>query len=61
PLALVGKPALTGAGCVVVASLVWRAYLQGRLGGYSGDCLGAAQQVSEIAFYVGADASAFPH
>jgi len=61
PLALVGKPALTGAGCVVVASLVWRAYLQGRLGGYSGDCLGAAQQLSEIAFYVGADASAFPH
>jgi len=61
PLALVGKPALTGAGCVVAVGLLWRAWLRHRLGGYTGDCLGAAQQLSEIAFYVGADASAFPH
>ncbi|TLY82516.1 MAG: adenosylcobinamide-GDP ribazoletransferase [Gammaproteobacteria bacterium] len=61
PLALVGKPALTGAGCVVAVGLLWRAWLRHRLGGYTGDCLGAAQQLTEIAFYVGADASAFPH
>src|SRR5207248_1280644 len=42
PLALVGKPALTGAGCVVAVGLLWRAWLRHRLGGYTGDCLGAA-------------------
>jgi adenosylcobinamide-GDP ribazoletransferase len=50
-----------GLACVVLASLLWRAYLQHRLGGYSGDCLGAAQQLSEIAFYVGVVAAAFRH
>jgi adenosylcobinamide-GDP ribazoletransferase len=29
-----------------------------RLGGYSGDCLGAVQQLSEVAFYLGALAAA---
>jgi adenosylcobinamide-GDP ribazoletransferase len=28
--------------------------LQRKLGGYTGDCLGAMQQLSEIAFYIGA-------
>jgi adenosylcobinamide-GDP ribazoletransferase len=27
--------------------------LQRKLGGYTGDCLGAMQQLSELAFYVG--------
>lgn len=31
--------------------LAWR--LQQRLGGYTGDCLGAVQQLSELAFYLG--------
>lgn len=31
--------------------LSWR--LQKRLGGYTGDCLGAVQQLTEIAFYLG--------
>ena len=31
--------------------LAWR--LQKRLGGYTGDCLGAVQQLSELAFYLG--------
>lgn len=31
--------------------LVWR--LRVRLGGYTGDCLGATQQLCEIAFYIG--------
>jgi len=33
------------------AHLAWR--LQRRLGGYTGDCLGAVQQLTEIAFYLG--------
>lgn len=41
----------------VAAALVMRAYLawqlQKRLGGYTGDCLGAVQQLSELAFYLG--------
>lgn len=31
--------------------LAWR--MQKRLGGYTGDCLGAVQQLSELAFYMG--------
>ena len=57
PLALVGRSALVGLGCVVVAGFLWRTYLRHRLGGCTGDCLGAAQQLSEIAFYLGIDAS----
>lgn len=41
----------------VFAALLMRAYLawrlQKRLGGYTGDCLGAMQQLTELAFYLG--------
>lgn len=41
----------------LIAALLMRAYLawrlQKRLGGYTGDCLGAVQQLSELAFYLG--------
>ena len=41
----------------IVAALLMRMYLawrlQKRLGGYTGDCLGAVQQLSELAFYLG--------
>ncbi len=41
----------------VVAASLMRLYLawrmQKRLGGYTGDCLGAVQQLTEIAFYLG--------
>jgi adenosylcobinamide-GDP ribazoletransferase len=41
----------------VLAALLLRAYLarrmQQRLGGYTGDCLGAVQQLTELAFYLG--------
>lgn len=41
----------------VAAALLMRVYLawrlQQRLGGYTGDCLGAVQQLSELAFYLG--------
>jgi adenosylcobinamide-GDP ribazoletransferase len=28
-------------------------YVRGRIGGYTGDCLGAAQQLAELAFLLG--------
>lgn len=41
----------------IVAAILMRAYLawrmQKRLGGYTGDCLGAVQQLTELAFYFG--------
>jgi adenosylcobinamide-GDP ribazoletransferase len=45
--------ALAGAGAVTLASAVpLRAWFRRRLGGYTGDCLGAAQQVGEVLFYL---------
>ncbi len=45
--------ALLGAALALLAT-VWLAMkFQHWLGGYTGDCLGAVQQVSEIAFYLG--------
>lgn len=43
------------AGCLLAAlATLWLARLFRRwLGGYTGDCLGATQQLSEIAFYLG--------
>ena len=43
------------AGMLPVAGMWWWAmrFFQRRLGGYTGDCLGAAQQVTEVAFYLG--------
>ena len=41
-----GFAALTSAACAY--------YFQRRIGGYTGDCLGAAQQLAELAFYLGA-------
>jgi len=41
---------------LLAVALVWwrfRAMLQRRLGGYTGDCVGAMQQLSEIMFYLG--------
>jgi adenosylcobinamide-GDP ribazoletransferase len=31
----------------------WRSKLKRWLGGYTGDCLGAMQQMTELAFYLG--------
>ena len=47
------------AGCLLAAiATFWLAARFKRwLGGYTGDCLGATQQVSEIAFYLGLLAS----
>lgn len=43
------------AGCFLAALATWwfARLFQRWLGGYTGDCLGATQQISEIAFYLG--------
>ena len=38
---------------VAVVTLLAARYFIRRIGGYTGDCLGATQQLSEIAFYLG--------
>ena len=43
--------AAVAAAFLMRAYLAWR--LQKRLGGYTGDCLGAVQQLCELAFYLG--------
>lgn len=54
PLALLPfKPVLFGL-CLAALATLWLVRLYRRwLGGYTGDCLGAVQQVAEIAFYLG--------
>jgi adenosylcobinamide-GDP ribazoletransferase len=55
-LALAGLPLLkAAAGCTlaVLATLWLAAKFRRWLGGYTGDCLGATQQLSELAFYLG--------
>jgi adenosylcobinamide-GDP ribazoletransferase len=54
PVATAGTPALTGVGAAAFACMLWGLYLRRRLGGYTGDGLGAGQQFAELAFYIGA-------
>jgi adenosylcobinamide-GDP ribazoletransferase len=49
PLRLTG---VLGLLVVAIVCLAWGWYLRRRLGGYTGDCLGAAQQLAECAFYL---------
>lgn len=51
-------PALAALGASGVAAWVLRAWFARRLQGFTGDCLGAVQQVAEIAFYLGCAAAA---
>jgi adenosylcobinamide-GDP ribazoletransferase len=47
---------LLGGYCLVPVVLVWlwwRNKIKHWLGGYTGDCLGAMQQITELAFYFG--------
>jgi len=52
-------PAFVGLGVLCAAAALWwlRRLFVRRLGGFTGDCLGAAQQACEIAFYAGAAAA----
>jgi adenosylcobinamide-GDP ribazoletransferase len=38
---------------LLAVTFVFRAYTNKRLGGYTGDCLGALQQIVEVVFYTG--------
>jgi adenosylcobinamide-GDP ribazoletransferase len=44
---------LTGMICGLAITVWLGRKLQKWLGGYTGDCLGAVQQLSEVAFYLG--------
>lgn len=52
-----GGPSATGwVGALALAALVWGGtvrWFRSRLGGFTGDCLGATQQLTELAFYLG--------
>ena len=53
-LAFLPIPEVLVGGVLAMLATLWLAAKFRRwLGGYTGDCLGAAQQVSEIAFYLG--------
>ena len=56
PVVIAQAASMFVAGCVAalaVLAWMWRLFSK-RLQGFTGDCLGATQQVCEIAFYVGA-------
>jgi len=46
-------PVLGGLIGLAAGHLLPRALYERRLGGYTGDCLGATQQLSEVGFYLG--------
>lgn len=56
-VAVLGRPVLVplvaGVGALVVSTLVCRRWFRRRLGGYTGDTLGAAQQFGELALLLG--------
>lgn len=52
PLLLLPSPALWAACVAFVAAALLHAVFHARLGGYTGDCLGAIQQFAEVVFYI---------
>lgn len=53
PLLPLGRAALPGLLLATLAAALAARLFAVRLGGYTGDCLGAAQQAVEVAFYLG--------
>lgn len=53
PALLLGWSALLPLALVALTTLLAARYFQRRIGGYTGDCLGATQQLAELAFYLG--------
>jgi len=53
PLALLEAQLLLALVSVALVWLWFSAKIRARIGGYTGDCLGAMQQLTEIAFYLG--------
>lgn len=54
PLAWLGAAGMAGALGASALRLLLGRYFHRRIGGYTGDCLGAVQQVTEIGFYLAA-------
>jgi len=52
-LLLAGPEVWVGIGLAAVVTVLAAGYFVRRIGGYTGDCLGATQQAAELAFYVG--------
>jgi adenosylcobinamide-GDP ribazoletransferase len=52
-LLLISARVWVGIGLAIVVTVVAAGYFVRRIGGYTGDCLGATQQLAELAFYVG--------
>ncbi len=52
PLAWLGSAGLAGAAGALALRLALARYIYRRIGGYTGDCLGAVQQITEIGFYL---------
>lgn len=57
PLFWVGQPAIAGFVCSLIVLYVLARWFMRRLGGFTGDTLGATQQLTEIAFYLAVLAS----
>jgi adenosylcobinamide-GDP ribazoletransferase len=49
---------LAAAACAALTAGLAASYFRRRIGGYTGDCLGAVQQLTELAFLIGALAAA---
>ena len=52
PLAWLGREGIAGAAGALALRLAVAQYIYRRIGGYTGDCLGTIQQVTEIGFYL---------
>jgi adenosylcobinamide-GDP ribazoletransferase len=52
PLWFLGVAGLVGAAVATVTRVVAARYMYQRVGGYTGDCLGAIQQLTELSFYL---------
>ncbi len=53
PLIFIGIQVWPGLLAVVIVWWVLMIYFKRKLGGVTGDCLGATQQLSEVVFYLG--------
>lgn len=58
---LAWQGALIGAALALIAALYLARIFVHRIGGYTGDCLGAVQQLSETVFYLGVTSWYFSH
>ena len=53
PLAWLGTDGAAGVSGAFALRLALAQYFYRRIGGYTGDCLGAVQQITEVGFYLG--------